>query len=70
MNIALITGIYGQDSSYLCELLLLKNYIIYGTTHKVSFEKLPNINVLYCDIANTSDIIKYDQFCDNAKKTN
>ena len=58
MNISLITGIYGQDSSYLSELLLSKNYIIYGITHKVSFEKIPNIRILYCDIANTSDIMK------------
>ena len=58
MNIALITGIYGQDSSYLSELLLAKNYIIYGITHKLSFDQLKNIKVLYCDITNISDIIK------------
>ena len=30
MKIALITGISGQDGSYLAELLLEKNYKIYG----------------------------------------
>ena len=29
-KIALITGISGQDGSYLAELLLKKKYIIYG----------------------------------------
>ena len=30
MKVALITGITGQDGSYLAELLLDKGYIIYG----------------------------------------
>ena len=29
-KIALITGITGQDGSYLAELLLKKNYIVFG----------------------------------------
>ena len=33
---ALITGITGQDGSYLTELLLKKNYIVYGIKRKSS----------------------------------
>ena len=35
-KIALITGITGQDGSYLAELLLKKNYIVHGTLRKSS----------------------------------
>ncbi|KKK90906.1 hypothetical protein LCGC14_2718330, partial [marine sediment metagenome] len=31
MKRALITGMTGQDSSYLAELLLSKDYLVYGT---------------------------------------
>lgn len=58
MNIALITGIYGQDAHYLTELLITKGYTIYGITHKLSFDTMPNVHVIYCDITSTSDIIK------------
>jgi GDPmannose 4,6-dehydratase len=33
-KVALITGIFGQDGSYLCELLLSKGYRVVGTTHR------------------------------------
>ena len=33
MRVALITGITGQDGSYLAELLLEKGYISIGDTH-------------------------------------
>ena len=36
MNIALITGITGQDGSYLTELLLEKNYIVWGIIRRSS----------------------------------
>jgi GDPmannose 4,6-dehydratase len=35
-NIALITGITGQDGSYLCELLLRKNYVVHGLVRRTS----------------------------------
>lgn len=38
MKKALITGISGQDGSYLAELLLGKGYEVHGTVRKVSFE--------------------------------
>ena len=36
MNIAFITGITGQDGSYLAELLLEKGYIVYGIVRRTS----------------------------------
>ena len=35
-KIALITGITGQDGSYLAELLLEKNYIVHGIVRRSS----------------------------------
>ena len=37
INIALITGISGQDGSYLAEFLIKKNYIVYGIVRRNSF---------------------------------
>ncbi len=36
-KIALITGVTGQDGSYLSELLLKKNYVVYGLCRRVSY---------------------------------
>ena len=36
MNISLITGITGQDGSYLAELLLDKGYTVYGIIRQSS----------------------------------
>ena len=36
MNIALVTGITGQDGSYLAELLLVKGYKVYGIVRRTS----------------------------------
>lgn len=38
-KIALITGITGQDGSYLAEFLLSKNYNVYGLVRRVAVEK-------------------------------
>jgi GDPmannose 4,6-dehydratase len=38
MKKALITGIYGQDGSYLAELLLSKNYEVHGIVKSISLE--------------------------------
>lgn len=35
-KIAIVTGITGQDGAYLAELLLNKNYIVYGTYRRTS----------------------------------
>lgn len=44
MKRALITGITGQDGSYLAELLLEKGYKVYGTVRRLSTPNLENIS--------------------------
>ena len=40
---ALITGLTGQDGSYLAELLLSKGYEVFGLTRRSSLEKFDRI---------------------------
>jgi GDPmannose 4,6-dehydratase len=64
MKIALITGISGQDGSYLAELLLEKNYKIYGIVRRNSFlfnsARLEHIrdhlNLLYGDMTDCAGL--------------
>ena len=44
MKRALITGITGQDGSYLAELLLEKGYEVYGMVRRSSLEKFERLN--------------------------
>tara|TARA_Y100000389_G_scaffold191763_1_gene218439 strand:+ start:2029 stop:3054 length:1026 start_codon:yes stop_codon:yes gene_type:complete len=61
-KLALITGITGQDGSYLSELLLEKNYKIYGIVRRTSsvynygrIEHIKNeLNLLYGDLTDSS----------------
>ena len=46
---ALITGITGQDGSYLAELLLKKNYIVHGIKRKSSSFNTQRIDHIYID---------------------
>ena len=48
-KIALITGITGQDGSYLCELLLQKNYIVHGIIRRSSTINTSRIDHIYQD---------------------
>ena len=48
-KVALITGITGQDGSYLAELLLKKNYTVHGTLRKSSSFNTGRIDHLYVD---------------------
>ena len=43
---ALITGITGQDGSYLSELLLDKGYTVYGLVRRMSTSNLIRLNAL------------------------
>jgi len=45
----LITGITGQDGSYLAELLLKKNYIVHGVKRKSSSFNTQRIDHIYID---------------------
>ena len=48
-KVALITGITGQDGSYLAELLLSKNYIVHGLIRRSSLIKTDRIDHLFND---------------------
>ena len=48
-KVALITGITGQDGSYLAELLLEKNYIVHGIKRRSSSFNTARIDHLYQD---------------------
>ena len=41
---ALIVGVYGQDGSYLAELLIKKKYFVYGIVNKIKEKKFGNTN--------------------------
>ena len=47
---ALITGVTGQDGSYLAELLLEKNYEVFGLIRRSSVHKFDRIESLLDDI--------------------
>lgn len=55
-KVALITGITGQDGSYLAELLLSKGYKVYGMVRRASVEKFDRIE----HIRNQIELIQGD----------
>ena len=63
MKIGLITGITGQDGSYLAELLLEKNYIVYGIIRRSSDINTQRIEHLY---GNKNLILKYGDLTDSS----
>ncbi len=65
MKTALITGINGQDGSYLAELLLSKGYEVWGTLKRNSITESQtsrisnlNINLEYADMIDMASLIK------------
>ena len=65
VKVAFITGITGQDGSYLSELLLEKEYIIYGMIRRsssINTRRIDHIynklNLRYGDLSDTSSITK------------
>ena len=48
-KVALITGITGQDGSYLAELLLEKGYMVHGVKRRASSFNTQRIDHLYQD---------------------
>lgn len=75
MNIALITGVSGQDGSYLSELLLSKGYEVHGIKRRASsfntqridhlyhdpHEENVNFHLHYGDLTDTSNLIRIIQ---------
>ena len=49
-KVALITGISGQDGSYLAELLLEKGYIVHGVKRRASSFNTQRLDHIYQDI--------------------
>ena len=63
---ALITGITGQDGSYLAELLLKKNYIVHGVIRKSSTFNTKRIDHIYIDPHNkTNFFLHYGDLTDS-----
>lgn len=67
MKKALITGVTGQDGSYLAELLLEKGYDVHGMVRRSSTEKRdridhlngnPNFHLHYGDLADSMSLVK------------
>jgi len=73
---ALITGITGQDGSYLADYLLQKNYDVWGLKRRSSLfntaridhlftkekeEESPSFKYFYGDLTDSSNIIRYIQ---------
>ena len=56
---ALITGITGQDGSYLCDFLLKKGYKIIGVKRRSSSFNTKRIDHIYNDISQSKDFIPY-----------
>ena len=55
-KVALITGISGQDGSYLAELLLKKNYVVHGVIRKSSSFNTGRIDHIYVDPHNQEQV--------------
>ena len=68
---ALITGVTGQDGSYLAELLLEKGYIVHGLRRRTSLFNTDRVNHFYQDphIDNTRFFLHYGDLTDSSNLT-
>jgi len=71
IKVALITGITGQDGSYLAEFLLKKGYIVHGIKRRASSFNTDRIEHLYQDphIKNRNLILHYGDMTDSMNLT-
>ena len=71
MKKALITGITGQDGSYLAELLLQKGYEVHGIKRRASQFNTQRIDHLYQDphVDNQRLILHYGDLTDSSNLT-
>jgi len=67
MKVALITGINGQDGSYLAEFLLEKKYFVWGIIRRSSDINTKRIDHLY---SNKNLILRYGDLTDSANLLN
>lgn len=72
MKKALITGITGQDGSYLAELLLSRGYVVHGLIRRASTFNTGRIEHLYADphIKNAKFFLHYADLSDGGQLTN
>ena len=66
-KVALITGVTGQDGSYLAELLLSKGYTVHGIIRRSSSFNTGRIDHIYRDRHESGDIkffLHYGDLCD------
>ena len=72
MKKALITGITGQDGSYLAELLLGKGYEVHGVIRRSSSFNTERIDHLYTDahLPGTKLFLHYGDLTDSSMLTN
>lgn len=72
MKTALITGITGQDGSYLAELLLAKGYVIHGLIRRASTFHTQRIDHLYQDPHDPGArlFLHYGDLADSSQLTN
>jgi GDPmannose 4,6-dehydratase len=70
-KVALITGITGQDGSYLAEFLLKKGYIVHGIKRRASLFNTDRIDHLYQDphVENRDFILHYGDMTDSMNLT-
>lgn len=71
-KVALITGITGQDGSYLAELLLEKNYVVHGLIRRSSNFNTSRIDHIYQDSheSNQRLILHYGDMTDSVSLVN
>jgi len=70
-KVALITGITGQDGSYLAEFLLKKDYIVHGIKRRTSLFNTDRIDHLYQDphVENRNLILHFGDMTDSMNLT-
>jgi GDPmannose 4,6-dehydratase len=57
-KVALITGITGQDGSYLAEFLLEKGYIVHGIRPKVTKRLTPRVDLMGAQLCDSKPVPK------------
>ncbi|MFN5142172.1 MAG: GDP-mannose 4,6-dehydratase, partial [Burkholderiales bacterium] len=66
-KVALITGVTGQDGSYLAEFLLEKGYIVHGIKRRASLFNTQRVDHLYQDphLSHRNFVLHYGDLSDS-----
>ena len=70
-KVALITGVTGQDGSYLAEFLLEKGYIVHGIKRRASSFNTERVDHIYQDphIDHRHSVLHYGDLSDSSNLT-